>query len=67
MSFVQARVDTASVGRFIRFGAPHDSETPGPLTGLVHFWATGKAGRDELMQHYIEVLREHARAAHKLA
>ena len=67
VSFVQARVDTASVARFIRFGAPHDSETPGPLTGLVHFWATGKAGRDGLMRHYIEVLREHARTAHKLA
>ena len=67
VSFVQAKVDTASVSRFIRFGAPHDSETPGPLTGLIHFWATGKAGRDGLMRHYIEVLREHARAAHKLA
>ena len=67
VSFVHAQVDTASISRFVRYGAPHDSETPGPCTGLIHFWATPKAGRDELMRHYIEVLREQARVSHKLS
>ncbi len=66
VSFVHAPVDTAAISRFVRHGAPHDSETPGPLTGLVHFWATGKADRHELMARYVDVLREHARLAHKL-
>lgn len=67
VSFLHAHVETAAVSRFVRFGAPHDTETPGPLTGLVHFWATGKVGRDELMAKYIGVLRDSARVAHKLA
>ena len=67
VSFVHAHVDTAAVSRFIRFGAPHSSETPGALTGLIHFWATGKADRHELMRKYIDVLRESARVSHKLS
>lgn len=67
VSFVAARVDTVAISRFVRYGGGGDAERPGPLTGLVHFWAAGKADRDQVMARYLDTLREHARAAHKLS
>ena len=65
-SFRLAHVDTASISRFVRYGSFHDAETPGVLSGLVHFWNTGKNDRHQIMLRYIEVLRAHARAGHHL-
>jgi hypothetical protein len=66
VSFRQAHIDTASITRFVRYGAPHDAETPGVLSGLVHFWATPKHDRHRLMERYVDVLRAYAREAHHL-
>lgn len=66
VSFRHAHVDTASLNRFVRYGGAGDAEVPGALTGLVHFWATGKHDRHEIMRRYIDVLHAHDGSGHRL-
>ncbi len=67
VSFRVANFDTTTLNRFVRYGAPHDSEIPGILSGLVHFWATSKNERHLLMARYVDVLRSHAASGHHLS
>ncbi len=67
VSYRLACVDTVAISRFVRYGGTHDADTPGALSGMVHFWNTGKGDRHQVMARYIEVLRAHARSGHHLS
>jgi hypothetical protein len=64
VSYRRAQFDLVTMSKYVRYGDASAARVLGDLTGLVHFWATGRDERAEIMRQYLSVLLDHA--AHQL-